>query len=113
MGQNLVEEGLPGHHRPEWCRHRYLRLRRLRRANPSNRHHAKHDAVRGRPVRPRRGGWFSVSSWPQSFRSQCGEKSLPMVRVASGDLVYNVPAKMLVDETKAKLIFAILKSRLA
>ena len=30
------------------------------------------------------------------------EKSVLMVRVASGDLVYNVPAKMLVDETKAK-----------
>jgi len=30
------------------------------------------------------------------------EKSVPMVRVASGDLVYNVPARMLVDETKAK-----------
>jgi hypothetical protein len=30
------------------------------------------------------------------------EKSVPMVRVASGDLVYNVPAKMLVDETKSK-----------
>jgi hypothetical protein len=25
------------------------------------------------------------------------EKSVPMVRVASGDLVYNVPARMLVD----------------
>ncbi len=30
------------------------------------------------------------------------DKSMPMVRVASGDLVYNVPAKMLVDETKSK-----------
>jgi hypothetical protein len=30
------------------------------------------------------------------------EKSVPIVRVASGDLVYNVPAKMLVDETKSK-----------
>jgi hypothetical protein len=30
------------------------------------------------------------------------EKSVPMVRVASGDLVYNVPVKMLVDETKEK-----------
>jgi hypothetical protein len=30
------------------------------------------------------------------------EKSVPMVRVASGDLVYSVPAKMLVDETKSK-----------
>ena len=30
------------------------------------------------------------------------EQSVPMVRVASGDLVYNVPARMLVDETKAK-----------
>ena len=30
------------------------------------------------------------------------EKSVPMVRVASGDLVYNVPASMLVDETRAK-----------
>jgi hypothetical protein len=30
------------------------------------------------------------------------EKSVPMVRVAAGDLVYNVPAKMLVDETKSK-----------
>jgi hypothetical protein len=30
------------------------------------------------------------------------EKSVPMVRVASGQLVYNVPASMLVDETKAK-----------
>jgi hypothetical protein len=30
------------------------------------------------------------------------EKSVPMVRVASGDLVYNVPACMLVDETKSK-----------
>ena len=28
------------------------------------------------------------------------EKSVPMVRVASGDLVYNVPAKMLVDEPR-------------
>ena len=28
------------------------------------------------------------------------EKSIPMVRVASGDLVYNVPASMLVDERK-------------
>jgi hypothetical protein len=26
------------------------------------------------------------------------EKSVPMVRVASGQLVYNVPASMLVDE---------------
>jgi hypothetical protein len=26
------------------------------------------------------------------------EKSVPMVRVASGDLVYNVPAKMLVEK---------------
>jgi hypothetical protein len=30
------------------------------------------------------------------------DKSVPMVRVASGDLVYNVPVSMLVDETKAK-----------
>ena len=30
------------------------------------------------------------------------EKSVQMVRVASGDLVYNVPAKMLVDESKSK-----------
>ncbi len=30
------------------------------------------------------------------------EKSVPMVRVASGQLVYNVPASMLVDETKSK-----------
>jgi hypothetical protein len=30
------------------------------------------------------------------------EKSVPMVRVASGDLVYNVPTRMLVDETKSK-----------
>jgi hypothetical protein len=30
------------------------------------------------------------------------EKSVPMVRVTSGDLVYNVPAKMLIDETKSK-----------
>jgi len=29
-------------------------------------------------------------------------KSVQMVRVASGDLIYNVPARMLVDETKAK-----------
>ena len=28
------------------------------------------------------------------------EKSVPMVRVASGDLVYNVPASMLIDEKK-------------
>jgi hypothetical protein len=28
------------------------------------------------------------------------EKSVPMVRVASGQLVYNVPAHMLADETK-------------
>jgi len=26
------------------------------------------------------------------------DKSVPMVRVASGDLVYNAPAKMLIDE---------------
>jgi hypothetical protein len=30
------------------------------------------------------------------------EKSVPMVRVASGNLVYNVPVSMLVDETKSK-----------
>jgi len=30
------------------------------------------------------------------------EKSVPMVRVTSGDLVYNVPARMLVDEGKSK-----------
>jgi hypothetical protein len=30
------------------------------------------------------------------------EKSVPMVRVASGQLVYNVPATMLVDEGKSK-----------
>jgi hypothetical protein len=30
------------------------------------------------------------------------EKSMPMVRVASGQLVYNVPASMLLDETRAK-----------
>ena len=30
------------------------------------------------------------------------EQSTLVVRVASGDLVYNVPASMLVDETKAK-----------
>jgi hypothetical protein len=30
------------------------------------------------------------------------EKSVPMVRVASGDLVYNVPTRMLIDETKSK-----------
>jgi len=30
------------------------------------------------------------------------EKSVPMVRVASGDLVYNVPASRLVDESKSK-----------
>jgi hypothetical protein len=29
------------------------------------------------------------------------EKSVPMVRVASGQLVYNVPARMLADETKS------------
>jgi hypothetical protein len=30
------------------------------------------------------------------------EKSVPMIRVASGQLVYNVPASMLVNETKPK-----------
>jgi hypothetical protein len=30
------------------------------------------------------------------------EKFVQMVRVASGDLVYNVPARMLVDEAKSK-----------
>ena len=30
------------------------------------------------------------------------DKSVPMVRVASGQLVYDVPARMLVDEMKAK-----------
>jgi hypothetical protein len=30
------------------------------------------------------------------------DKSALIVRVASGDLVYNVPASMLVDETKSK-----------
>jgi hypothetical protein len=30
------------------------------------------------------------------------DKSVPMVRVASGDLVYNVPVSMLVNETKPK-----------
>jgi len=30
------------------------------------------------------------------------EKSVPMARVASGDLVYNIPASMLVNETKPK-----------
>jgi hypothetical protein len=30
------------------------------------------------------------------------EKSVQMVRIASGPLVYNVPASMLVDETKSK-----------
>jgi hypothetical protein len=30
------------------------------------------------------------------------EKSVPTVRVASGNLVYNVPARMLVDERKSK-----------
>jgi hypothetical protein len=30
------------------------------------------------------------------------EKGVRWVRVASGDLVYNIPARMLVDETKAK-----------
>jgi hypothetical protein len=30
------------------------------------------------------------------------EKSVQMVRVASGQLVYNVPARMLVDETKSQ-----------
>jgi hypothetical protein len=30
------------------------------------------------------------------------DKSVPMVRVASGDLVYNVPTRMLIDETKSK-----------
>ena len=30
------------------------------------------------------------------------QKSVQMVRVASGQLVYNIPAHMLVDETKAK-----------
>jgi len=30
------------------------------------------------------------------------DKSVPMVRVASGGLVYNVPAKMLIDERGSK-----------
>ena len=30
------------------------------------------------------------------------EKGVQLVRVASGDLVYNVPARMLVDEGKSK-----------
>jgi hypothetical protein len=30
------------------------------------------------------------------------EKSVQMVRVASGQLVYNVPARMLVDEKKSQ-----------
>ena len=30
------------------------------------------------------------------------EQSVLMVRVASGDLVYNVPTRMLIDETKSK-----------
>ncbi len=30
------------------------------------------------------------------------DKSVPMVRVASGDLVYNVPATMLIDERGSK-----------
>ena len=30
------------------------------------------------------------------------EKSVQMVRVSSGQLVYNVPAHMLIDETKSK-----------
>jgi transcription elongation GreA/GreB family factor len=34
-----------------------------------------------------------VHMWEEQFVS--------MVRVASGDLVYNVPAKMLIDETKS------------
>jgi hypothetical protein len=31
------------------------------------------------------------------------DKSVPMVRVTSGDLVYNVPASMLVDEIKSEM----------
>jgi hypothetical protein len=30
------------------------------------------------------------------------EKSVPMVRVASGNLVYNVPTSMLVDESESR-----------
>jgi hypothetical protein len=30
------------------------------------------------------------------------EKGVQLVRVASGDLIYNVPARMLVDDTKPK-----------
>jgi hypothetical protein len=30
------------------------------------------------------------------------EKSVPMIRVASGQLVYNVPGRMLVDGAKSK-----------
>ena len=30
------------------------------------------------------------------------DKSVPMARVASGQLVYNVPASMLIDETKSR-----------
>jgi hypothetical protein len=30
------------------------------------------------------------------------EKSVPMVRVASGDLVYNIPTRMLIDDRKSK-----------
>jgi hypothetical protein len=30
------------------------------------------------------------------------DKSVPIVRVASGDVVYNVPASMLVDDRKTK-----------
>ena len=30
------------------------------------------------------------------------EKGVQLVRVASGDLVYNVPARMLVDDRKSK-----------
>jgi hypothetical protein len=34
------------------------------------------------------------------------EKSASMVRVSSGQLVYNVPARILVDEREIEMIFA-------
>ena len=32
------------------------------------------------------------------------DRTVPMVRVASGDLVYNAPAKMLIDERAVSVI---------
>ena len=73
-----------------------------------NRVDGRHASQRNKGLNPRPKLWVVSERSPAKIVEGrvvhlWEEKSVPMVRVASGDLVYNVPASMLVDERKSRI----------